>query len=77
MDTSIFSSTDPELTIVSGLFLLIIGLVSGAVGGAIGGIIVGGKALGNELAALMGAFFGPVATAPGVLIGLIVLALLL
>jgi hypothetical protein len=77
LDTSIFSSTDPELTVISGLFLLLLGLVFGAVGGAIGGIIVGGKALGNELAAMMGAFFGPVASAPGVLIGLIVLALIL
>ena len=77
MDTSFFSSGNTELTIVSGLLFLLIGLVSGAVGGAIGGIIVGGKALGNELAALMGAFFGPVASAPGVLIGLIVFALIL
>jgi hypothetical protein len=46
------------------------------IGGALGGVAVGGKALGNELAALMGGFYGPLAGVPGVLLGLIVLALI-
>jgi len=66
-----------ELSILSGALLLLLGLFTGALGGAVGGIIVGGAALGNDLAAMMGAFFGPVASLPGVLIGLIILAFLL
>ena len=46
------------------------------VGGAIGGVVVGGKAIGNEVAAMMGGFFGPLAGASGVLIGLILIAIL-
>ena len=77
MELSVFSSTDPQLTFGSGVVLLFIALVFGALGGAIGGILVGGKALGYELAAAMGSFFGPMASVPGVLIGLIILAVLL
>ena len=65
-----------EITFMTGLLLFLVALVMGAIGGAVGGIIVGGKDLGNELAAMMGAFFGPVATAPGAIIGLVLLALL-
>jgi hypothetical protein len=63
-----------ELTLLSGTILTILALLSGAFGGTLGGVIVGGKALGNELAAMMGAFFGPVASIPGVLVGLLILA---
>lgn len=63
-----------DVTFLSGGLLLILALFSGALGGAVGGMIVGGKALGNELAAMMGAFFGPVASLPGVLLGLLILA---
>ena len=59
------------------IWFFAIALVFGALGGAIGGILVGGKALGYELAALMGSFFGPIASVPGVLIGLLILAALL
>jgi hypothetical protein len=45
-------------------------------GGAAAGVTLAGKELGNVLAALMGAMFGPVAAAPGILVGLILLALL-
>ncbi len=65
-----------EITFGSGAILLVLALVSGALGGAIGGIIVGGKALGNELAAMMGAFFGPIASISGVAAALVILALL-
>jgi hypothetical protein len=76
MDMSVFSSTDPQVTFGSGLLLLGLALVCGALGGAIGGILVGGKALGYELAASMGSFFGPIASVPGVLIGLLLLGIL-
>lgn len=64
-----------EITFGTAVILLVLALASGVVGGAIGGIIVGGKALGNELAAMMGAFFGPIASVPGVVAALVILAL--
>lgn len=44
--------------------------------GAVAGMALGGRDLGRSLAALMGALYGPLAAAPGILIGLIVLTLL-
>lgn len=44
------------------------------IAGVISGVLLAGKILGNELAAAMGAMFGPIAVAPAVLVGLIVLA---
>ncbi len=66
-----------ELTLVNGLILMLVALATGAIGGAIGGILVGGKALGNELAAMMGACYGPVASVPGVAVALFLLALMM
>lgn len=66
-----------ELSLLSGAVLILLGIVSGVLGGAAGGILVGGKSLGNELAAMMGAFFGPIASVPGVIAGLLILAVLL
>ena len=51
------------------------GAVASVIGGAIGGVLVGGKALGNKLAATMGAVYGPMAGIAGVALGLIVLML--
>jgi len=42
-------------------------------GGALSGMLLAGKDLGHNLAAAMGALFGPVAATPGILVGLIVL----
>ena len=55
---------------------LLVGIVASVVGGAIGGVAVGGKHLGNELAAMMGGFFGPLAGIGGLVVGLAVLALI-
>lgn len=63
-----------NITILTAIIWYCVAFVIGAAGGAIGGIIVGGEHLGKELAAMMGGFFGPIAAAPGVLLGLIVLA---
>ena len=63
------------LSIAGAAVALIVGAMASIIGGALGGIAVGGKALGNELAALMGSFYGPLAGAAGVLIGLVVLGL--
>lgn len=65
-----------DLSIVVAAVALIAGTAATLVGGAIGGVVVGGKALGNELAAMMGGFYGPLAGVPGIVVGLIVLALL-
>jgi hypothetical protein len=64
------------LSIAGAAVALVVGAMASIIGGALGGIVVGGKALGNELAALMGGFYGPLAGVPGVFLGLIVLALI-
>ena len=43
------------------LLVLAVGGAASLIGGALGGVAIGGKALGNELAALMGGFYGPLA----------------
>jgi hypothetical protein len=63
-----------EITLITCAIWYCIALAIGAAGGAIGGIIVGGEHLGNDLAAMMGGFFGPLAAAPGVLLALIILS---
>jgi len=63
-----------DLSIVGAGAALVAGGVASLIGGAIGGVVVGGKALGNELAALMGGFYGPLGAGPGLIVGLIVLA---
>ena len=42
----------------------------------VGGIATGGKAIGNQLAAMMGSFYGPVGGVAGIVVGLILLALI-
>ncbi len=58
------------------LLALILGLVASIVGGALGGVVVGGKALGNELAAIMGGFYGPLAGFVGLVVAIGALALI-
>ena len=53
-----------------------IALVASVAGGVLGGLKVGREALGTELAAMMGAFFGPIAGFAGALVGLLALLLL-
>lgn len=65
-----------HLTPATGLILLVLTLVLSIAGGAITGIVLAGKDLGNQLAALMGAMFGPTAAIPAALVGLLLLALL-
>ena len=45
-------------------------------GGAMTGMKLAAKDLGYELAALMGAMYGPTGAVPGMLLGLIVLAVI-
>lgn len=61
------------MTITSALSLIAIAFVAAACGGAIGGILTGGKDIGNGLAAVLGAFYGPIAGLFGVALGILVL----
>ena len=48
-----------------------VGLVASIAGGAVGGILTGGKAIGNEVAGMMGAFYGPIGGFHGTVIALV------
>jgi len=73
VDAILNSLMSGEITLITGILWFIIATIVGAIGGAIGGIVVGGEHMGNELAAMMGSFFGPMAAAPGILIALLIL----
>lgn len=64
-----------QINLVTGALWLLLALLLSMAGGALAGMQLAGKDLGNELAAMMGAMFGPTAAVPAVLLGLIVLAL--
>ena len=53
-----------------------IGTAASLAGGALSGIVLGARHLGPSLAALMGAFFGPLASVIGLGLGLFVVALI-
>jgi hypothetical protein len=61
------------LTPVTILSWTLVSLLLAVAGGAAGAVRLAGKDLGPQLAMLMGALFGPVATVPAVLLGLLVL----
>jgi len=65
-----------SLTPLALVLVLVAGALASVAGGAVGGMIVGGKALGNELAAMLGGFYGPLAGVGGIVIGLLVLAII-
>ena len=64
------------MTVMNVVGLIVLALVLALAAGAASGIRIGADALGKELAALMGAFFGPTAALPAVLVGLGVLHLM-
>lgn len=49
---------------------MLLSLALGAAGGALTGMRIAGEFLGNGLAALMGAMFGPVSVVPAAILGL-------
>ena len=61
------------MTLISLLGLLLLALVLALAAGAASGLKIGADALGKDLAALMGAFYGPTAALPAVLVGLVIL----
>jgi hypothetical protein len=64
------------LTAITITVWTLLSIVLSIAAGAVGGMALGGKDLGNTLAALMGAMYGPVAAVPGILLALIILAFL-
>ena len=65
--------TAPTIAAAGSAF--VVGAIASLIGGALGGVAVGGKSLGNELAAMMGGCFGPLAGVAGLIVGLAVLFL--
>ena len=61
------------MTALTLLGLVGLALVLALAAGAASGMKIGAEALGTGLAAMMGAFFGPTAALPAVLVGLGVL----
>lgn len=62
-----------EITLVTGLFWILVAAMISTISGAIGGIILAGKDIGYELAAILGSLFGPAGVIPVAAIGLVVL----
>lgn len=62
-----------HITWATGLVWVVAAFLSALAGGAVAGVKLAGKNLGNELAALMGAMFGPAGAVPAVLLALILL----
>jgi hypothetical protein len=54
--------------------LVLLALALAAAGGAISGMRIAGEFLGNGLAAMMGALFGPASVVPAAVLGLALLA---
>lgn len=58
------------------LAIMLVGTAASLVGGALSGMALGARHLGPSLAALMGAFFGPLASVIGLGLGLLVVAVI-
>lgn len=61
------------MTVIGLLGLLVLALALALAAGAAIGVKIGAESLGKELAALMGAFYGPTAVLPAAVIGLAIL----
>ncbi len=64
------------MDILTAIELLVLATVLSAAAGIVTGIKVGGEFLGKELAALMGAFYGPIAVIPAALLGVLIFGML-
>jgi hypothetical protein len=62
--------------IVEIIIAIVAGVAASAAGGAFGGFIIASRALGKELAALFGVFYGLLGAPLGLLVGFAVLALM-
>jgi hypothetical protein len=61
------------MTFLNLLGLLALALVLALAAGAASGVKIGADALGKELAAMMGSFYGPTAVLPATAVGLAIL----
>ena len=61
------------MTVTSLLLLFLLALALALAAGAASGLKIGAEALGKELAAMMGAFYGPTAVLPAAAVGLAIL----
>jgi hypothetical protein len=64
------------MTLANGVGLVMLAIVLAMIGGAASGLKLGAEHLGKELAALTGAFFGPMPVVPAAVLGVIVFALM-
>jgi hypothetical protein len=58
-----------HLSLIAVVLAAVGAVLASLLGGAIGGLIIGRKDLGTEVAAMMGAFLGPIAGLGGVALG--------
>lgn len=63
-----------RMTALTAIGLIVLALALAMIGGALMGTWIAGEYLGKRLAAMMGAFFGPAAVMPAVVLGVVVLA---
>jgi hypothetical protein len=61
------------MTLVGLFSLFLLALVLALAAGALSGMKLAAEALGKELAAMMGAFYGPTAVLPATVVGLVIL----
>ncbi len=65
-----------DVTLLSVFLAFLVGVAAALIGGAVGGMLVARQGgIETELGAWMGSFYGPLGAVPGILIGLIVLAI--
>ena len=62
------------MTLLTAIGLVVLAWLLAMLGGAATGARLAGQYLGNGLAAMMGAFFGPAAVVPAALLGVALLA---
>jgi hypothetical protein len=63
-----------QLNWVTGIMWCAVAFALSVAAGMLSGLKMGGKAIGNDLAAMMGALCGPTAVVPAIFIGLLLLA---
>ena len=63
------------MTMWAEIGLMVLAFLLAATGGAAMGTRIGGEYLGKELAAMMGALFGPASVLPAMVVGLLLLGL--
>jgi hypothetical protein len=64
------------MSVPAAIGLVMLAFCLAAAGGAVAGLQIAGQYLGKDLAALLGALFGPSSVVPATVAGLVVLGLL-